>query len=81
MTFDEWWNDQTTRFLAAVFKDDALEIWEAATKSEREACAKVCEEAVTYPPGYNGQWEGYGPVTTTRDGKDCAAAIRERSND
>ena len=49
--------------------------------TERAACAALCEEVVTHPAGYGGQWEGYGPVKTQRDGKECAAAIRERSND
>ncbi len=50
-----------------------------AQAAEREACAKLCEEIVTYPPGHGGQWEGYGEVKCTRDGKACAAAIRARS--
>ena len=41
------------------------------------AAAEICEQVVEYPPGYNGQWEGYGPVRITRTGNDCAAAIRE----
>ena len=48
--------------------------------AEREACAALCEELVTHPAGHGGQWEGYGPVKTQRDGKACAAAIRARSN-
>lgn len=53
-------------------------VWNEAQKAEREECAKVCEETITYPAGHGGQWEGYGPVTTTRGGKECAAAIRAR---
>lgn len=41
-----------------------------------EACAKVCEEIVTHPAGYHGQWEGYGSVKAVRDGNACAVAIR-----
>ena len=58
----------------------AEEIAKIAAEEEREACAALCEEVVTHPAGYGGQWEGYGPVKTQRDGKACAAAIRERSN-
>lgn len=47
-----------------------------AVAQERERCAKVCEEVVTFPPGHNGQWEGYGPQRVTRNGEGCAAAIR-----
>lgn len=45
---------------------------------EREACARLCEEVVTYPCGHGGRWEGYGPVKTQRDGLACASAIRAR---
>ena len=53
---------------------------EAAASDEREACAALCEEVVTHPAGHGGAWEGYGPIKAQRDGKTCAAAIRERSN-
>lgn len=65
MTFDEWWKEQPTRFTAAGFKDDAREIWEAATMAEREACAQLCEN----------DENGF-----STEGKWCAAAIRARSN-
>ena len=52
----------------------------AEVAAEREACASLCEEVVTHPAGYGGQWEGYGLVKTQCDGLACAAAIRERSN-
>jgi len=80
MTFENWWATLTTREQARMVRDDVAEAWEAATAAEREACAMVCEEVVTHQAGYGGQWEGYGPVKTQRDGKACAAAIRERSN-
>lgn len=48
--------------------------------AERDACAALCEEVVTHPAGYGGSWEGYGPVKTQRGGKECAVAIRMRSN-
>jgi hypothetical protein len=60
--------------------DMAEEIARMAADEERDACAALCEEVVTHPAGYGGQWEGYGPVKTQRDGKGCAAAIRARSN-
>ncbi len=49
------------------------EVWDAATKAEREACAKVCEVA------------GVARIATLHDwtrivGDELAAAIRERSN-
>ncbi len=47
---------------------------------EREACAKVCEELLERPSGYQGTWEGYGKFKTQMTGQECAAAIRARSN-
>jgi len=60
---------------ALMAERDALRSGIAA---ENEACAQLCEEEVTYPAGHGGQWEGYGPVKTTRSGKECATAIRRR---
>lgn len=59
--------------------DRLAEMVSQAQANEREACAKLCEEIVTHPPGHGGQWEGYGEVKTTRSGNECAAAIRARS--
>jgi hypothetical protein len=47
---------------------------------EREACAKVCEELLERPSGYQGTWEGYGKFKTQMTGQECATAIRARSN-
>ena len=77
-------NDIMTRICHhAAWRDDLeslIEFVEQIIKEEREACALLCEEVVIHPPGYGGQWEAYGPVKTQRDGKECAAAIRARSN-
>lgn len=62
------------------YGDELLKFAELVAAAGREECASLCEEVVTHPAGYGGQWEGYGPVKTQRDGKACAAAIRERSN-
>ena len=48
MTFEEWWAARwPTNAMPAVmdsaFMGLAQEAWEAATKAEREACAKVCD--------------------------------------
>lgn len=51
---------------------------EQAKAEEREACAKVCEEIVTFPAGHGGQFEGYGSVKVARSGIGCAMAIRTR---
>lgn len=42
MTFDSWWKNQDARFKSAMLKADMREVWYAAEKVEREACAKVC---------------------------------------
>ena len=48
--------------------------------AEREACAKVCEQLLERPSGYNGTWEGYGKFKTQMTGQECATAIRARGN-
>jgi hypothetical protein len=60
---------------------DSLErLVELARADEREACAKVCEELLERPSGYQGTWEGYGKFKTQMTGQECADAIRARSN-
>ena len=39
MTFDEWYRTQPSRFIAANLKEDMRDVWDVATKAEREACA------------------------------------------
>jgi len=53
---------------------------ELVRADEREACAKVCEELLERPSGYQGTWEGYGKFKTQMTGQECATAIRARSN-
>ena len=53
---------------------------ELVRADEREACAKLCEELLERPSGYQGTWEGYGNFKTQMTGQECAAAIRARSN-
>ena len=50
----------------------------SAVLAEREACAKVCEELLERPSGYQGTWEGYGKFKTQMTGQECATAIRAR---
>lgn len=50
----------------------------AARKDEREECAKVCEELLERPSGYQGRWEGYGKFKSQMTGQECAEAIRAR---
>ncbi len=69
------WMWFSVAYLGAGFND----VWRAMREHERKECASLCEQIVRHPAGYGGQWEGYGPVMTTRDGAACAAAIRERS--
>ena len=48
MTFDEWMSKQ---FWAECFVDDLPNfrtVWNAATKAEREACAKIAENFAWY---------------------------------
>ena len=58
--------------------DQLRETVAAAVAREREACAKVCEELLERPSGYQGTWEGYGKFKTQMTGQECAAAIQAR---
>jgi hypothetical protein len=58
--------------------DVFLRTWQRAIQAEREECAKVCEQLLERPSGYNGTWEGYGNFKTQMTGQECAAAIRAR---
>lgn len=53
--------------------------FEAGVAKEREECAKVCEELLERPSGYQGRWEGYGKFKSQMTGQECAEAIRARS--
>lgn len=72
MTFDEWHKKQLGGDPDNC-PHEAWErkAWEAATKAEREACAKVCEshQGIKIPNG----------PRLPPDGSACARAIRERS--
>lgn len=70
MDFDKWWAQQP--------KDPTKPItprmaWDAATKAEREACAKLCDE-LPAPPGTT-SFSSYEVATM-----DCGEAIRMRAN-
>ena len=77
------------RFAELVSADERNRTWtqehwteyeRSIVEAEREACAKVCEELLERPSGYQGTWEGYGKFKTQMTGQECAAAIRNRSN-
>jgi hypothetical protein len=83
MTFEEWFAEiskVTTFFHAGVCKSLAIAAWEAATKAEREACAKVCEDQID---GYYERdrlsndvpWEA-STIGEIDMAMQCAAAIR-----
>lgn len=72
MTFKEWW-DSTNVGTAIEFAKAA---WEAATKAEREACAKACEAEAVDAAATNEQTDHAYNTALTH----AAAAIRARSN-
>ena len=47
MTFDEWWNEQDTRFTHHNIRAEIEDVWEVATIIEREACAETAEAAAS----------------------------------
>jgi hypothetical protein len=63
-----------------IYFQNSSDFVKAAVLTEREACARVCEELLERPSGYQGTWEGYGKFKTQMTGQECAAAIRARSN-
>ena len=71
MTFDKWWDDQNI-FWGDVPKHIALRIY-ASILTEREECAKVCEEL-------RKKWMKGECVHTVSDFLACAGEIRKRSN-
>jgi hypothetical protein len=52
---------------------------ELVAAHEREECAKLCQELLERPSGYQGRWEGYGKFKSQMTGQECAEAIRARS--
>lgn len=47
MTFDEWWDEIGSRNITA--ESAARMAWEAGARTEREACAKLCDEQAAEP--------------------------------
>jgi hypothetical protein len=88
MTFDEWAEDG--RNMSCIEREFARDAWRAAVAAEREACAKACDFEVCgsqgfvgptcciLPPGHDGAHK-YG-VAQAKTQRECAAAIRARSN-
>lgn len=71
MTFEEWAADG--KKLGGMELELARSAWDAATKAEREACAKVCDLGIH-------QVRENGWIDAANERARCAAAIRERSN-
>jgi hypothetical protein len=71
MTFNEWEKDN---WMYVDVKDNARVIWDAAQLSERDACAKACEEVAE---SYRGS--RYGKAAECI-GDNCVESIRMRSN-
>lgn len=72
MTFEEWWANWSPEPVKDEYERTlAKRAWEAATKAEREACAKVCENMA------NGHTTTKASALMARE---CMAAIRMRSN-
>jgi len=74
----DWGMHEKLMYLTDLIESHVRQQFADAISAEREACAKLCEEIVTYPAGHRGQFEGYGNVRQTRSGEECAAAIRSR---
>ena len=42
-TFDDWWKTVATTVRPPTLNESARVVWEAATLSERERCAAICD--------------------------------------
>lgn len=73
MTFDEWFGDADTIRGNEDFRACLQRAWEAATESEREACARVAEGA-----DQERDWFPTSLWATLRN--EIAARIRKRPN-
>ena len=68
MTFEEWWGKQNGDPVEIGIMQVARITWDAATKVEREACAKACESV-------------FLAASTLDQAAMCASEIRKRSNE
>ena len=75
MTFDQWWANQD--FCTSNPEVHARNAWIAATMTEREACAKVCEQ-LQDDARKNIDWF-LSDFFAGSEGGMCAEAIRARN--
>ena len=67
MTYQSWIRKQYEEGHGLSWRPNGADVWEAATKAERERCARVCESFGGNGPGYiDDDWA-----------RMCAAAIRD----
>lgn len=58
MTYRDWIRKQYEEGRGLSWQPNGADIWEAATKAERERCAKLCEEGVQNAPDWDSsQWD------------------------
>ena len=84
MTFDKWMKAQNSAYKKtddSVFLRTLRNAWIAATKAEREACAKVCDDRAKRPFVDEGfiteeEWD-----SMARANELCADAIRAHSDE
>jgi hypothetical protein len=79
MTFEEWWATLTTREQARMVKEDVLEAWNTSQASEREACAKVCEDISDEYQKREGHKYPEMKTDAQSGASDCVYAILARS--
>ena len=91
MTFDEWWDSTGTTATPDTYKgweESCRQAWEAGTKTERDACAKVCGDAAFSASIWKAAVNEDGSEAYNHAALDCAigaleqcsADILERSN-
>ena len=86
MTFDNWWHSRTTKAEPLPWVKEACKAaWVAASQTEREACAKLCEAInLEYQiEAEKGNLKGVRwnrNMWKSRAAGECELAIRKRSN-
>ena len=72
------WETSVAEMWSEAVKSTCQDLIDEAVKAEREECAKLCQELLERPSGYQGRWECYGKFKTQMTGQECADAIRAR---
>ena len=66
----------TPKLSSTALMSSLAEVRRSARNAALAEAERLAAEVVTFPAGYEGRFEGYGPVKSTRRGADLAPLIR-----